>query len=107
MVKMFRSKPVREVGPALRLSGTAIRLNTSLVSTETTAEASESRPAIMVPVTWLGLGLGLGLGLANPNPNANPNPQAAYRRLDPARQVHAEEAGDHRAHTWPGGAGER
>ena len=44
MVKMFRSKPVREVGPALRLSGTAIRLNTSLVSTETTAEASESRP---------------------------------------------------------------
>ena len=48
---MFRSKPVREVGPAFLLSGSAITVKTSLVRTETTAEASESRPAIIVPVT--------------------------------------------------------
>ena len=54
---------MREVGPAFLLMGRAITVNTSLVSTETTAEARESRYAMIVPVTLVGLGLGLGIGL--------------------------------------------
>ena len=50
-MEIIRSKPVREVGPAFLLSGSAITVNTSLVRTETTAEASDSRPAIIVLVT--------------------------------------------------------
>jgi len=45
------SVTVREVGPAFLLMGRAITVNTSLVSTETTADVRDSRYAMIVPVT--------------------------------------------------------
>ena len=48
---------MREVGPAFLLMGRAITVNTSLVSTETTAEARESRYAMIVPVTLVRVGV--------------------------------------------------